>query len=98
MLYIQDRFTKMTQAGIQFSDAIILPKDEYEALQPAQVEALKTERFTKWQEAIATPPVEPEIPPEEKLEAVTDQLAQLQAQILELQSQKETLEQTIEEK
>ncbi len=51
-IWIQRRFTKVTDQGIEFKDAIILPEEEYNALSEFQIEVIKEERFDNWKESI----------------------------------------------
>ena len=53
-IIIQRRFT-IERDGLTFSDAIVLPEDEYNALTTEQIDAIKEERFTNWKTAITTP-------------------------------------------
>lgn len=56
MAIVHDKF-KIDRDGLSFSDAIVLPEDEYNALTPEQIEAIKEERFQNWK-AIVTAPQE----------------------------------------
>lgn len=53
-IIIQRRFT-IERDGLAFSDAIVLPEDEYNALTPEQIEAIKEERFQNWKTIVTTP-------------------------------------------
>lgn len=84
-VFIQHRFT-VEKDGKSFSDAIVLPISEYKALSEVQIEQIKNERFDSWEKSVLNPPVVEEIPVEEKISAIEDQIDQLIAQ-------KEALEQ-----
>ncbi len=58
-IFIQHRFTITDpDTGYSFTDALVMPQGEYEALQEDDIESQKQERFDNWKEAIATPPAE----------------------------------------
>lgn len=62
---IQVRFTKVTEDGVQFNDALYFTEEQWAAIADAQLEALKTERFESWKAAIAAASQsEPEDPEE----------------------------------
>lgn len=50
-IFIQHRFIH-TEDGLSFSDAIVLPEVEYEALRPEDIEVIKAARFTGWKAAL----------------------------------------------
>ncbi len=82
-IFIQHRF-KVEENGQSFSDAIVMPQDEYVKLTPEEIETQKQERFNNWQEAIKSPLVQEEISKEE-------QLAQLEKDIASIEEQKQIL-------
>lgn len=89
-IFVQHRFTIVDKnTGISFSDAIVLPVEEYDALSDKQIEKKKQERFDNWKEVISNPPDPVEVPVEEKIDAI-------EKQIQELTEQKEQLEQEVE--
>jgi len=51
---IQRKF-KIERDGLSYSDAIVLPEAEYNALTPEQIETIKEERFENWKKIITTP-------------------------------------------
>lgn len=75
-VYIQHRF-KIEREGKSYSDALVLPINEYEALSPSEIENLKEERFTNWKEVIENPIPEPT--KEELLAAIDKELSELTA-------------------
>ena len=60
---VQVRFSKRTAQGVEFNDALYFTQEEYAALSPEQLEAMKQARFDNWQEIVITasnrPPVVP---------------------------------------
>ena len=83
-LFIQDTFI-IEQNGISLSDALILPKSEYEALSPAQVTSLKNARFTAHKERLLNPPVIPQPTNEEVLADIDRQLVELSNRRVEVE-------------
>ena len=83
-LFIQDRFV-IEQDGINLSDALILPKSEYESLSKEQIETLKQERFQTHKQRLENPPIIPEPSKEDVLADVVKQIEMLQAQKTELE-------------
>ena len=59
-IFILHRFTTIKD-GITLSDALVMPKTEYDSLTPVQIESLKEERFVNHKERIEHPPVQPEL-------------------------------------
>lgn len=55
--WISDSFEKGV-APLTYSDAIILPPDQYNALTPDEIEALKDQRYQNWLAIINAPPQE----------------------------------------
>ena len=86
VLFIQDRFI-IEKDGISLSDALILPKSEYESLSKGQIETLKQERFQAHKERLENPPIIPEPSKEEVLADVVRQIETLQAQKTELEKE-----------
>ena len=70
-IFIQHRFTIKRAGESTYSDALVLPKEEYEALSESEIEAIKEERYTNWKNFIANPPQPVELKdlPKEDLEA-----------------------------
>lgn len=88
-IFIQDRFTLVDpETKYSFSDALVLPKSDYDALAPEHIEALKQERFTAWKDAVANPVVIPEPSKEEQLASLEKDIASLDDQKAMLLSQK----------
>lgn len=46
-VFIQHRFT-IEEDGLTFSDALIMPKEEYDALNEEDIANMKHDRYTKW--------------------------------------------------
>lgn len=76
-IFIQRRFT-IAKDGLSLSDALILPKEEYESLSEKEIEDLKTERFDNHKYRIEHPPVVVEPTKEEKLLALEEERLQLE--------------------
>lgn len=83
-LYYQLRFTK-EKDGKSYSDAITLPKADYEKLTPAEKETTKQQRFDNWIAILNAPPIE--APLEDQLKGINDQIAELTNQKLAIESQ-----------
>lgn len=60
-----------------FTDAIVLPKDAYEALSEAEIDALKAERVSAWKAALAEAKDAPAPDPVEVAEALEAEKAAL---------------------
>lgn len=69
---------RIDRDGHSFADAICLPKEEFEKLTEADIEAIKEERFQNWLTVINT--TQPEVPPEQQLVDVESQIASLDEQ------------------
>ncbi len=78
-IFIQRRFT-ITKDGITLSDALVLPKTEYDLLTPEDIEALKTERINNHVERIKNPPVQVEPTKEEQIASLDRDSASLDEQ------------------
>ena len=89
-VFIQRRF-KIEKNGISLSDALILPKNEYDSLSEQDIESLKTERFTNHKERLENPPVV-EAPSDEQV------LADIDAQLVELQKHRLEVASRVENK
>ena len=83
-LYYQLRFT-IEKDGRSYSDAIVLPKEDYEKLTPEDIETTKQQRFDNWITILNTPAIE--VPLEDQLKAVNDQIAQLIEQKTQIESE-----------
>jgi hypothetical protein len=90
-IFIQHRFTVKKVGSYDYSDAIVLPKEEYEKLTEGEIEAMKEERWANWDNLIKPPPVQPE-PTKEDLEA---QVKAIDEQIATLTAQKEATNVTL---
>ena len=88
---IQHRFT-IVKDGISLTDALVLPKADYEALSSEQIETLKEERFQNHKDRIENPPVIPEPTKEEQLASIEKDLASIEEQRVALTSLKTELE------
>lgn len=53
---IQILFTRTTDSGLVYSDALLYTQDEYAALTPEEITAAEDARFQAWQDFIANPP------------------------------------------
>lgn len=84
-IFVQHRFTVEVQ-GILYSDALIVPLDEYEALAPTTIQELKQERVDDFIYFIENPPPVIDIPIEEQLAELADQIEALVQQQEELQA------------
>lgn len=85
-VFIQHRFT-ITEDDKTYSDAIVLPIDEYNALTSKQIETLKQDRFDNWKTAISTPP--PEVDPDVAIDDIQAQIDTLQEQKTSYVAEKE---------
>jgi len=63
-IFVQHRFT-IQQDGLTLQDAIVLPIEEYNALDTKQIDALKQERFDAYKDTILNPTPIIEKTPEE---------------------------------
>lgn len=83
-----------------FTDALVLPKDEYEKLGVDAIETLKAERITAHRELLAAAPVEAAPPTAEELEAelaaVREQKAALEAREVELVASVDAVAEVVE--
>lgn len=88
-IFIQHRFT-IEENGSSFSDAIVLPIEEYNGLSQEEIETIKSQRHTNWKEIISNPPqpIAYEDMFREDLETV---VVDIDAQIVSLQAQKEMI-------
>lgn len=93
-IFIQHRFT-IEKDGQKLTDALVLPKDEYEKLTPEDIEKTKQERFDNWLYAVTHPPVVEEPSEEEKLQQIESDLQSLEEQKMILTSQKAELQTAI---
>jgi len=86
-IYVQHRFTEKRAGYSEYSDAIVLPIDEYEKLTKEDIDAIKEERFQNWKSIIENPPVEIELKdvPKEDLQS---QVESIDRQIQDLENQK----------
>lgn len=82
-IFIQHRFT-VEKDGHVLSDAIVLPKSEYEALQPEEIEVMKTERLDNFVVALTAPK-------EEVMETKEETIAKIDADLASIEEQKTTL-------
>lgn len=80
-VFIQVRFSKQ-QDGREFNDCLYFALEEWEKIDPDQVEKLKQERFDNWVAVVQNPPVI-EDPKEEELRAYA---AELEAKLAEIQN------------
>lgn len=94
-LFIQDRFI-IIQDGITLSDALVLPKTEYEALSPAQVTSLKNARFIAHKYLLEHPPVPPVYTDQEQLEMVEEELVFEEEKVKELKKKQKDLQDKIQ--
>lgn len=66
--YVSDSF-EITENGYTLCDAIVMPKDQYDALTPEEIQAMKQQRFDNWYAIVtAVPdetPAEPSVDQEE---------------------------------
>lgn len=79
---IQVRFSRQTEDGVTFTDALYFTPADYEALTEGEIEALEDERFQRWQEVVSSPSPEP---------SAADQLADIEQQIAQLEELKAAL-------
>lgn len=73
---------------MQFCDALYFDPELYEKLSQSDIDSLKKERVDNWVAVITAPQPEPVEPTEEEL---TSQIAELEAQVVSVQSMKEEL-------
>lgn len=88
-IFIQHRFTIEEEGYPPFSDAINMPREEFEQLSEAQIEVIKQERFAAYKHRLDDPSVPAEPPIEEQIDTI-------QAQIDALQEQKEILQEQLQ--
>lgn len=55
-IFIQHRFT-IEKDGLSFTDALVMPKSEYDTLSDKQKEALKQARFNDFKSQLENPPI-----------------------------------------
>lgn len=90
-IFIQHRFTTIKD-GITLSDALVMPKTEYDSLTPVQIESLKEERFVNHKERIEHPPVQPKLSKAELIASLDKDISSLEEQKTVLTSQKAELQ------
>lgn len=93
-LFIQRRF-QISKDGLSLSDALILPKSEYESLSENQIETLKTERFDNHKYNIEHPPVVVEPTKAEKLQALEQERLDLELKWSQVEGKEITITQTV---
>lgn len=82
-IFIQHRFT-VEKDGHVLNDAIVLPKSEYEALQPEEIEVMKTERLDNFVVALKAP--------KEAVKETNEEIvANIDADLASIEEQKTTL-------
>lgn len=87
-IFIQDRFSiPDDSSGSIYSDALILPIDEYNALSEKEVTLLKQARFDNWKQALEDAQNQP---PPSKEEALADITAEIEAKRDDLARLEET--------
>ena len=79
-----------------FCDALYFTPEEYNALKPDDIEALKEERYSNWVKVISTPPPEPDpiqvlADTEAQIEALQGQIDSLTLQMPELQAKADSM-------
>lgn len=94
-IFIQHRFT-IEQNGMSFSDAIVLPQDEYNKLGDQDIETIKQQRFDAWQQVLKNPPQSSVVPIDVQLADITTQIQSLQDQIDVLTPQQVELQDTVD--
>ena len=92
-IFIQHRFT-IAHEGLTYSDAIVLPQDEYQKLDEAAIEQIKTGRLDSWKSLVEKRAKEVEPTKEEQLALVDSEIAQLDEKKQLLIIQKQELEST----
>lgn len=92
-IFTQHRFT-IEENGRSYSDAIVLPQEEYQKLDEAAIEQIKTGRFDSWKSLVDNPPKEVEPTKEDQLALVDLEIAQLDEKKQLLIIQKQELEST----
>ena len=55
--WISDRF-QIGESPWIFNDAIVMPADQYNALTPDEIAAMKQQRYDKWYAIVTNPPQE----------------------------------------
>jgi hypothetical protein len=55
--WISDRF-QIGESPWVFNDAIVMPADQYNALTPDDIAAMKQQRYDKWYAIVTNPPQE----------------------------------------
>lgn len=86
-IYIQHTF-RILKDGLSYSDAIVLPQAEYQALSAKDIDNLKNKRFDNW-EAIVTAPPPPPPTKEEQLATLEAAINEAQTILTDLQEQKD---------
>lgn len=87
-IFISHRFSKKRSGYPEYSDALVLPIEEYNLLKPEEIEVIKEERVQAFCDRIDNPPVVVEPTDQEVLQAVNTQL-------VELENQKASLEEKV---
>lgn len=76
-IFIQRRF-RIIKDGLSLSDALIIPKSEYDGLSEQQISTLKDERFEIHKDHILNPPVIPQPTKAEQLLALEQERKDLE--------------------
>lgn len=92
-LFIQRKF-QISKDGLNLSDALVLPKEEYESLSEKQIETLKTERFDNHKYNIEHPPIIPEPTKAEKLQVLEQERLELQEKWSQIEGKAITITKT----
>lgn len=90
-VFIQHRFTLSDSYGV-FSDAIVLPKAEYDLLSAKNITDTKAARLLGWKKAIDDAKLLPSPTKAEQLSKVTSELTELTKKVDDLTLQKQQLE------
>lgn len=88
-VFIQHRFT-IEKDGKSYSDALVVPFDDYGKLSPEEIEAQKNERFDNWKAGLDT--VTKEETSEDVVTSIDKDLLALEEQKQLLLSQKSELQ------
>lgn len=86
-IFIQHRFT-FEENGVKYTDAIVLPENEYRSLDAEQINTMKQDRFNAWKTKVNTPPEEVELSKKQ----VQAKIADANKIINEYQQKKEALQ------
>lgn len=76
-IFIQYRFTYIDPKYGTFSDAIVLPQTDYNALKQTEIDILKQTRIDNWVSSLKNPPVQAIVPPAQQLADLDSQIEQL---------------------